>query len=184
MGLFAVLAIMFTVIIRRQVWQVVKSVRSRGYNSSRAIVVGSGRIARKTVASLRQTPWLGIQPVGVVDDKPGIMPDGTDRLGMLDDLPALVELYRVEHVFIALPLQRYDDVRRVFDAMSQHVVEVRLVVDLPNFAGLSHTTTPMDGLPIVGLRESPHFGLNVVVKRAMDFVIALIGLIGLARSFC
>ena len=47
MALFAVLAILFTVIVRRQVWQVVKTVRSRGYNSSRAIVVGSGRIARK-----------------------------------------------------------------------------------------------------------------------------------------
>jgi len=38
----------------------------------------------------------------------------------------------------------------------------------------------MDGLPLVGLRESPHFGLNVVVKRIMDVTLSLLALILLA----
>ena len=49
---------------------------------------------------------------------------------------------------------------------------MRLVADVPDLAGLSLTTTNLDGMPIVGLRESPHFGLNVVVKRAMDIVVS------------
>jgi Undecaprenyl-phosphate glucose phosphotransferase len=48
---------------------------------------------------------------------------------------------------------------------------------VPNLAGLSLTTSNLDGLPVVGLRESPHFGLNVVVKRAMDIVLSLVGII-------
>ena len=52
------------------------------------------------------------------------------------------------------------------------MVEVRLVADVPNLAGLSLTTTNLDGLPMVGLRESPHFGLNIVVKRVMDVVLS------------
>ncbi|MCX7701048.1 MAG: exopolysaccharide biosynthesis polyprenyl glycosylphosphotransferase, partial [Gemmataceae bacterium] len=51
---------------------------------------------------------------------------------------------------------------------------------VPNLAGLSLTTTILDGLPVVGLRESPHFGLNVVVKRAMDVTLSLLGLIFLS----
>ena len=62
-------------------------------------------------------------------------------------------------------MNRYDDARRVFDVLSQTVVDVRLVADVPALAGLSLTTTNFDGMPIIGLRESPHFGLNVVVKR-------------------
>jgi lipopolysaccharide/colanic/teichoic acid biosynthesis glycosyltransferase len=50
-------------------------------------------------------------------------------------------------------------------------------------AGLSLTTTNLDGLPIIGLRESAHFGLNLVVKRCMDIVFALIGLIILSPLF-
>ena len=71
-------------------------------------------------------------------------------------------------------MNRYDEARRVFDILSQTLVEVRLVADVPNLAGLSLTTTNLDGLPMIGLRESPHFGLNVVVKRAMDIVLSLI----------
>ena len=41
----------------------------------------------------------------------------------------------------ALPLNRYHDARRVFDVLSQTLVEVRLVADVPDLAGLSLTTT-------------------------------------------
>jgi Undecaprenyl-phosphate glucose phosphotransferase len=51
---------------------------------------------------------------------------------------------------------------------------------VPNLAGLSLTTTNLDGLPLIGLRESPHFGLNIVVKRVMDVVLSAIGLVVLS----
>src|SRR5262249_2250458 len=69
---------------------------------------------------------------------------------------------------------------KVFDTLSNSLAEVRLVADVPALAGLSLGVTTLDGLPVVGLRESPHFGLNVVVKRAMDIVLSLTGLIILA----
>src|SRR5262249_22215864 len=46
-----------------------------------------------------------------------------------------------------------------------------------SLAGLSLTSTELDGLPLVGLRESPHFGLNVFIKRAMDVVLATTALL-------
>src|SRR5262249_37421488 len=88
--------------------------------------------------------------------------------------------YQIGHVFIALPLSRYDDARRVFDILSQSLVEVRLVADVPNLAGVSLTTANLVGLPVVGLRESPHFGLNVVVKRIMDIVLSSLALVVLS----
>ncbi|MGE3803561.1 MAG: exopolysaccharide biosynthesis polyprenyl glycosylphosphotransferase, partial [Gemmataceae bacterium] len=89
----------------------------------------------------------------------------------------LIEHYKVSHVFISLPMTRYHEARRVYDILSQTLVEVRLVADVPALASLSLTTTNLDGLPVIGLRESPHFGLNIVVKRAMDIVLAVIGLV-------
>src|SRR5207237_1114665 len=100
-----------------------------------------------------------------------------DILATTADLPDLIARYGIEHVFISLPLSRYHEARHVFDTLSKTMAEVRLVADVPNLAGLSLTTTNLDGLPIIGLRESPHFGLNVVVKRAMDIVLSLIALV-------
>jgi Undecaprenyl-phosphate glucose phosphotransferase len=56
-------------------------------------------------------------------------------------------------------------------------VDVRLVADVPNLAGVSLTTTFFEGMPIVGLRESPHYGVNIVVKRLMDIGIASVALL-------
>jgi Undecaprenyl-phosphate glucose phosphotransferase len=123
---------------------------------------------------------MGIRNLGFVEDQPNRWTEDLDILGTTSDLPTLISKYAVEHVFISLPLNRYHEARHVFDVLSQSLVEVRLVADVPNLAGLSLTTSNLDGLPVVGLRESPHFGLNVVVKRAMDIVLSLAALIMLS----
>jgi Undecaprenyl-phosphate glucose phosphotransferase len=166
--------------VRRLSWVGIRTLRSWGYNQTQSIIVGAGRVARKTARALRHASWMGIKNVGFVEEKANTLSGDLDLLGGFNDLPELIHRYRVAHVFIALPMNRYDDARRVFNILSRYLVEVRLVPDVPNLAGLTLTTTNLDGLPVIGLRESPHFGLNVVVKRAMDVVLSLIGLVVLS----
>jgi Undecaprenyl-phosphate glucose phosphotransferase len=162
---------------RRLSWMGIRWLRSRGYNQSLAILVGTGRVARKTARAFRRASWMGIKVLGHVEDQPTRWTADLHILGTTGDLPRFIEKYQIEHVFICLPLSRYHEARRVFDVLSQSLVEVRLVADVPELAGLSLTTSNLDGLPVVGLRESPHFGLNVVIKRVMDVVLSLTGLI-------
>src|SRR5262249_6525629 len=115
-----------------------------------------------------------------IEDRPNHWTSDLHVLGTIADLPALVQKYQIAHVFIALPLSRYHEARRVFDVLSQSVVEVRLIADMPHLAGVSITTTNLDGLPVVSLRESPHFGLNVIVKRLMDIALSLAALVVLS----
>ena len=177
MALFALLAGGMILGARRTSWFAIGWLRSRGYNQARALVVGTGRVARKTARGLRLASWIGIKNIGFVEDQPNRWTSDLDILGTIADLPALIEKYQVGHVFIALPMNRYHEARRVFDTLSRTLVEVRMVADIPDLAGLSLTTTNLDGMHIIGLRESPHFGLNVAVKRAMDIAISLIFLI-------
>jgi Undecaprenyl-phosphate glucose phosphotransferase len=178
--LFFLLTVVLTLAERRASWAAVHWLRSRGFNQTQAIIVGTGRVARKTARSLRQTRWLGIKNVGYIEDQPTRWCSDLDILGTIADLPLLVQKYQVSHVFICLPMSRYHDARRVFDKLSQSFVDVRLVADVPALAGLSLTTTTFDGMPMIGLRESPHFGLNIVVKRVMDVALSLIALAILA----
>jgi Undecaprenyl-phosphate glucose phosphotransferase len=165
---------------RRVTWSVVRKLRQRGYNNSNALIVGSGRVARKAAQALRNANWMGIRNLGFVEDQPSRFASDLDIFGTIADLPKLVEQLSIEHVFIALPLNRLGDARKVFDVLSRSMVEVRFVADVPVLAGLSLTTSNLDGLPVVGLRESPHFGLNVIVKRAMDFALASLALVVLS----
>jgi Undecaprenyl-phosphate glucose phosphotransferase len=165
---------------RRLSWAAIRTLRSHGYNQSFSLIIGAGRVARKTERALRHASWMGIKNVGFVDEQSSRLYDDLDVLGGFVDLPELIAKYHIRHVFIALPLNRYHDARRAFDILSKLVVEVRLVADLPALTGLTLSTTNLDGLPLLGLRESPHFGLNVVVKRCMDVVLSAIGIVVLA----
>ena len=163
--IFWVVSGMLVLVGRCTAWAVIRTLRSRGYNQTYSLIVGTGRVARKTARALRHASWMGIKNIGFVEDQPTAGPATSTSSARFADLPRLIGKYSVAHVFIALPMSRYDDARRVFDILSQTLVEVRLVADVPDLAGLSLTTTNLDGLPMIGLRESPHFGLNIVVKR-------------------
>src|SRR5207237_9276806 len=124
--------------------------------------------------------WTGIRPVAFVDDRPAGTTTALPVAGPIAELPELVERLHVEHVFIALPLNRYADARRVFDVLSQSLVEVRLIADAPAMPRLSFTTSTLHGMPVIGLRENMQFGVNVAVKRAMDVALSVVGLVLLA----
>ncbi|MBI2808919.1 MAG: undecaprenyl-phosphate glucose phosphotransferase [Planctomycetes bacterium] len=178
--LFIGLSMILMLLGRRISWMGVHRLRRQGYNQTQTLIVGTGRVARKTARSLRQTTWLGFKNVGYIEDQPSHWASDLDILGGVADLPRLVEKYKVSHVFICLPMGRYDEARRVFDVLSQTLVDVRLVADVPALAGVTFTTTYFDGMPMIGLRESPHYGLNIVVKRAMDIVLSLLAILVLS----
>jgi Undecaprenyl-phosphate glucose phosphotransferase len=177
MMLFSAMTAAGVLATRRASWMAIRHLRSRGYNQTYSIIVGTGRVARKTARALRHASWMGIKNIGYVEDLPNRWTSDLHILGTTGDLPALIDRYSISHVFISLPLHRYHEARHVFDILSKTMVEVRLVSDIPSLAGLSLTTTNLDGLPVIGLRESPHFGLNIVVKRAMDIALSLVALI-------
>ncbi|MBX9626302.1 MAG: undecaprenyl-phosphate glucose phosphotransferase [Gemmataceae bacterium] len=181
MVLFTAGVLVGVVAARRAGWSAVRRLRSRGVNQSHALIVGTGRLARRTARTLRKVSWTGIRTVGYVEDPAarGGTPD-LPLVGPIADLAELVQKHHIEHVFIALPLNRYADARRVFDVLSQTVVDVRLIADVPALSGLSLTTTSLHGMTVIGLRESPHHGLNVVVKRAMDVLLSGVGLVVLS----
>jgi Undecaprenyl-phosphate glucose phosphotransferase len=177
MGLFVFGCMIAILVARRVSWMALRRLRSHGVNQSHALIVGTGRLARRTVRTLRAISWSGIQPVGYVEDEPHQGPaNDLPIVGNLSQIPELVERNHIEHVFIALPLNRYGDARRVFSALAQTVVDVQLIADLPTMAGMTFHTTQLHGMTVVGLRENPHHGLNVIVKRVMDIILAVVAL--------
>ena len=174
---FAGTTLVSILLFRRLSWSVLGRLRARGYNQSHALVVGTGRLARRTVRSLESASWMGIQAVAYVEDDYQNLKLDRAVLGPIASLPKLVEELHVEQVFIALPLNRYADARRVFDALSQSLVDVRLIADVPALASVSLTTSTLHGMTYIGLRESPYHGVNVVVKRAMDVVLASVAIV-------
>ncbi len=178
MAFFGAFTVAGVLTARRLTWAVIGRLRAKGYNQSHALIVGTGRLARRTARSLGDAAWMGIHTVAYVADDPRAG-DHFDRpvIGPIADLPRLVDEHHIEHVFVALPLHQYGDARRVFDALSETTVDVRLVADVPALSSQALTTSTLHGMTLIGLRESPYHGVNVVVKRVMDIVLSAIALV-------
>jgi Undecaprenyl-phosphate glucose phosphotransferase len=175
-GLFLMLNVVGMAVVRRLAWSVIHCLRGHGFNPSPALIVGSGRVAQKVAATLRANGWTGLAPVGFVDDGAARFVNGLPLLGRIEQLGEIVARERAAYVFVALPLERYAETQRIMDQLSDLLVDVRLVPDIPNVAAMSLHVTELSGLSIVGLRGDPHDGIYRVVKRAMDVLVAATGL--------
>jgi Undecaprenyl-phosphate glucose phosphotransferase len=176
-ALFLGLNVAGMVIARRASWALVHWLRGRGFNPSPALIVGSGRAAQKLAHALRGNGWTGLEPIGFVDDDPGRTIQSLPVLGVIEDLPRLIDKSRAAYVFVALPLARFAEVERVMRSLADEPVDVRLVPDLPNLAAMSLSTAELGGLPIVSMRGNPHEGLYRLVKRPMDLWVATLSLV-------
>lgn len=182
LGLFPLVDMAGLVLARRAVWRVVRHLRSRGLNYGRAVIVGAGRTGRLVVETIRNNAWTGLEAVGFVENPDRLKnpPTLAPWLGSIDDLPRILSAHDADHVFLALPLSRYDELPRVYHALAGVLVEVQLVPDVPNLAGMKLRMLEIDNVGFLSLREDPHAGAARWAKRACDIVLGSAALVLLA----
>jgi len=180
--LFAACNLVLLATTRGSVRLLLWSARRRGYNQRYAVIIGAGKLGQAVAERLHGNPWMGIQVLGFVEAREARRSTvrGLPVLGTVEDLGRILATPDVDQVYVALPLARYKVLRAVLDRLSREAVAVRLVPDLPGVASLQPTLDDLDGLPVLGLRESPVYGLHQVAKRALDLAVASIALVAFA----
>lgn len=177
LGLFLVLNTLALTLVRRAIWRMLRYLRGRGLNRGRAVIVGCGRTGRLVAGTIRRNLWTGLRAVGFVDRADGPQPTVLPRLGDIHQIEQIVAQHDVDHVFVALPVSRYRELPEVYRALSDVLVEVQFVPDLPNAAGMKLRMLELDNLALLSLRQSPHCGWPRVAKRAMDLAIGSAALV-------
>jgi Undecaprenyl-phosphate glucose phosphotransferase len=144
--------------------------RRRGLNRRRALVVGGAGPAAEILAALRRRPDVGVQVLGLVGDKDD---GGTSVpwLGRIEELRAILDRQEVDIVFVALPHAEYGRLGAILDEIGDDPVTIHLVPDVYGLASLRGGIEEFEGVPLIHLRESPLYGWNLVLKRAMDLVV-------------
>src|SRR5262249_50288079 len=93
MVIFSVLTGGLVLAVRRLSWSAIRQLRSRGYNQTHAVIVGTGRVARKTALALRRASWMGIKTIGFVEDRQDRWTSDLNLLGTFAELPELIKKY-------------------------------------------------------------------------------------------
>ncbi|HYM80019.1 MAG TPA: undecaprenyl-phosphate glucose phosphotransferase [Candidatus Limnocylindria bacterium] len=154
--------------------------RRRGRNLRHVLVVGTADPAVALLETIHRHADFGLVVKGLVAADParvGTMFAGYPVLGVISDLPALVEQTGTELVYLALARTEHEAEREALERLSDSTAAVRLVPDLGRAFTINASVEDFDGTPVVLITESPEQGWNAVLKRGFDVLFAAIGLI-------
>ena len=118
---------------------------------------------------------LGYQIVGFVDDKAGgdhLGYRGLPLLGSLSEAAAIVANEKIDHLYVALPLEEHMKLLDLVESTSREGVDVKVVPDLLQFIALRARLEDLDGVPVINLNDVPLQGVSAFIKRVLDILIS------------
>jgi putative colanic acid biosysnthesis UDP-glucose lipid carrier transferase len=140
-----------------------------------AVVVGAGALGVKVAQALQEHRRVAQRFEGYFDDRVAERTDPaarSRRLGGLADLAAYVQQRGVGAVYITLPLGSQPRIAQLLARLQETTASVYFVPDVfgtPIIQGRLHD---MNGVPVVGLCETPFTGINGLAKRVCDVLLA------------
>ncbi len=178
-GLWMVVGFVAIEVGRFTVKRIVRSLRRAGFNRRTVVVVGCSEISKVALARLSNFDETGFSVLGYFSDD-----EGADQLvgwkGKICDAHRFVEENDVDQLWLAFPFNQADKLEAVLNDLVHSVADVRLVPDLYGFRLLNHSTSVVNGLPVVNLSMTPMDGLNRFIKAVEDKIIASIILLGIS----
>ena len=152
--------------------------RTYGVGVRRVILVGAGDVGRMVMRTVVARPDFGYQLVGFLDDNPakGHTNIGPYRaLGPVDNLSQILEVETVDSVIICLPWQSHRMIQRLLRTCDQSSVRAQVVPDLFQLTKNQVYVEELNGIPLISTRDVSIQGWNLVVKRAFDLVVSVVG---------
>jgi exopolysaccharide biosynthesis polyprenyl glycosylphosphotransferase len=149
------------------------------------IIVGSGEVARLLDNKIRQHPEYRLNVVGFVD-RGRVSLNGAGKLKLIgapDDLPELVRAHSAHRVVIAFSADSDEQTLEVIRELQHSNVQIDIVPRLFEVLGTKTQLHTIEGVPLVGLPTPGLSASSRLLKRTLDLVGAITGLIVLAPLF-
>ena len=185
-ALFLVCNVALTCGSRAVVREVLERRWRAGVGLKRIVIAGAGELGGLVAEKILQHRELGYQIVGFLDDRAGgdhLGYRGLPLLGTLADAAEVVQRERIDHLYVALPLDEHVKMLNLIESTSREMVDVKVVPDLLQFLALRARLEDLDGVPIVSIHDVPLQGLNTVIKRVIDITLSAAALVVLAVPF-
>jgi exopolysaccharide biosynthesis polyprenyl glycosylphosphotransferase len=154
--------------------------RKRGVGIRRIIIVGAGEVGRRVMRTVVARPDLGYDIVGYVDDNPDKGEGKIGRfcgLGAIDMLSQVIDENEVDEVIITLPWNYHRRILSVLRACARREVMARLVPDLFQMSLSRVEVGDLGGVPLIEIKEIAFSRAELAVKRAVDLLGAIVGLL-------
>jgi putative colanic acid biosynthesis UDP-glucose lipid carrier transferase len=152
-------------------------------NRRTAVVVGAGALGVKVARAFQARGDMGMSFLGYFDDRADERVDESallQRLGNLRQVAHYIREHGVHEVYITLPLGSQPRIVELLEQVQGTTASVYFVPDVFGISIIQGRLQDMNGVPVVGLCETPFTGTNRLVKRLSDIVLASLILVLIA----
>jgi Undecaprenyl-phosphate glucose phosphotransferase len=185
-ALFLLINVAFSYASRELVREALERRWRAGIGLKRVLIAGAGDLGRLVADKVLEHRELGFKVVGFIDDRAGgdhIGYRGLPLLGTFIDADEIIRSEKIDHVYVALPLEEHVKMLGIVEATNREGVDVHVVPDLLQFIALRARLENLDGVPIISLNDVPLRGFNSVLKRTIDVAISALALLLFALPF-
>jgi putative colanic acid biosynthesis UDP-glucose lipid carrier transferase len=140
-------------------------------------------MAQRLARDIGQSPHLGIRIAGYFDDRPPArlgVATAEGRLGGLEELAEYARSHHVGLIYINLPMTAQPRIRKLLDDLRDTTASIYFVPDIFLFDLIQARMDSVGGIPILAVCETPFYGINGVIKRISDLVLASAILLAIA----
>jgi exopolysaccharide biosynthesis polyprenyl glycosylphosphotransferase len=160
--------------------QVQWSAQARGIGDDRVLLIGAGEVGQMLLQKIRQNRKLGYQVVGIVDNGRAINTQNfqdTPVLGVIADIPWIIERYGIDEVIIGLPESSHQELVGIISLCEREKVGIRVFPDVFQIMASEVGIGDLGGLPLLTIRDVALRGWKLTLKRGIDMVFSAIGLV-------
>lgn len=157
-----------------------QTMRSRGYNLKHILLVGYSRAAEEYIDRILDNPEWGYVVCGILDEHVprGATYKGVKVLGTIGNLEYILPENKMDEIAITLALKDYDMLEEIVGICEKAGVHTKFIPDYNSVIPTHPYTEDLMGLPVINIRRVPLTNtVNVVIKRTVDIIGALVGIV-------
>ena len=180
MVIFLTLNVFLTSCSRIILRKCLQTMRSKGYNLKHILLVGYSRSAEEYINRILDNPQWGYVVCGILDDHVprGTLYKGIKVLGSIGNLEYILPENKMDEIAITLSLKDYEHLEEIVDTCEKSGVHTKFIPDYNSMIPTHPYTEDLMGLPVINIRYVPLTNTaNMLMKRAMDIVGAVFGII-------
>jgi len=184
-ALFVILQYLFIALSRLAIRFVQRKVRRLGYNYRNLLVVGTSPLSSELIELIRANEVWGLRVVGMIrfPNEPAPKNAPAPILGDLRDIDKIVDQEVIDDVVLMGPFERISDLDEALRACEEVGVNIHIRADFLSRVISTMQLEDFHGQPFLTYAATPGSLLPLAIKRGMDIVIALAGLIGFSWLF-
>ncbi len=179
-GVFALswsFILLFMFFQRAFLYRIQGFLRNYGVSDSVALIYGAGEIGQKLLEKFNQSPKLGYQIAGFIDDDGSLQEKSYKNVPVLGDFSQLAKAIQstgASKLFVAEPQIPQIVVQDLLKICRKNQCELQMVPSLYDLVIQRLEISEVDGLPLMGISKPSYSFRTAFFKRAFDLSVSLL----------